>query len=84
MGLVRTSVKKKASDKVVGSFVDKSTGKTHEYSRNDDDMRYVFPHKIWTPDGFRYAHVSKTFAHVSGEKPLSALEKWKIKQHKEF
>ena len=78
---------------VVGSFVEKSVGLVHEYSKNDNNFEgwhnawKVCRHKLWTLDGFRYAIIKKTVAYIAtGEdaygKPI--FEKWDIKQHKEF
>ena len=76
---------------VIGSFVEKSAGKTHEYSLIGDDgllwMGEEYPHKLWTLDGFRYANIKKTVAYIAIDedaygKPI--FEKWDIRNHKEF
>ena len=82
---------------VVGSFVEKSVGKTHEYSLNTDiesgwdpkwdQFAQDFPHKLWTLDGHRYALIKKTVAYIvvdEDDAGLPVIEKWDIKQHKEF
>jgi hypothetical protein len=80
-------------DTVVGSFVEKDFGKTHEYSLIGDDMFGLlwmgeeYPHKLWTLDGFRYANIKKTVAYIivdEDEYGLPVVQKWDIKQHKEF
>ena len=79
---------------VIGSFVEKSAGKTHEYS--DVAPGYfsewggnwsMFKHKLWTLDGHRYALIKKTVAYIvvdEDDAGLPVIEKWDIKQHKEF
>ncbi len=76
---------------VVGSFVEKSVGKTHEYTFIGDDgllwMGEVYPHRLWTLDGFRYARILKTVAYIivdEDEYGLPVIEKWDIKQHKVY
>jgi hypothetical protein len=78
-------------DTVVGSFVEKSVGKTHEYSLIGDDgllwMGEEYPHKLWTLDGYRYARVLKTVAYIvvdEDEYGIPVVQKWAIKQHKQF
>ena len=76
---------------VIGSFVEKSAGMTHEYSLIGDDgllwMGEEYPHKLWTLDGYRYARVLKTVAYIvvnEDEYGLPVVEKWNIKQHRKF
>jgi hypothetical protein len=76
---------------LIGSFVEKSAGMTHEYSLIGDDgllwMGEEYPHKLWTLDGFRYANIKKTVAYIivdEDEYGLPVVQKWDIKQHKEF
>jgi len=76
---------------VIGSFVEKSVGKTHEYSLIGDDgllwLGEEYPHKLWTLDGYRYARVLKTVAYIvvdEDEYGLPVVQKWKIKQHRKF
>ena len=76
---------------VIGSFVEKSAGKTHEYSLIGDDgllwLGEEYPHKLWTLDGYRYARVLKTVAYIvvdEDEYGLPVVQKWNIKQHRKF
>ena len=73
---------------VIGSFVEKSVGLTHEYSLiGDDGLLEEYPHKLWTLDGYRYARVLKTVAYIvvdEDEYGLPVVQKWKIKQHRKF
>ena len=76
---------------VIGSFVEKSAGMTHEYSLIGDDgllwLGEEYPHKLWTLDGYRYARVLKTVAYIvvdEDEYGLPVVEKWNIKQHRKF
>ena len=73
---------------LVGSFVEKDFGKTHEYSLiGDDGLFEEYPHKLWTLDGYRYARILKTVAYIivdEDEYGLPVVEKWAIKQHKEY
>ena len=75
---------------VIGSFVEKSAGKTHEYSLIGEEsgamgLRSRHPHKRWALDGFRHARILKTVAYIivdEDEYGLPVEEKWYIKQHK--
>ena len=76
---------------VIGSFVEKSAGMTHEYSLIGDDgllwLGEEYPHKLWTLDGYRYARVLKTVAYIvvdEDEYGIPVVEKWNIKQHRKF
>ena len=76
---------------LIGSFVEKSAGMTHEYSLIGDDgllwMGEEYPHKLWTLDGYRYARVLKTVAYIvvdEDEYGLPVVQKWNIKQHRKF
>ena len=72
---------------VIGSFVEKSAGKTHEYSPNNTGEMTHYPHKLWTLDGFRFAAISKTVAYIvtdEDEYGNPVVDKWHIKQHKVF
>jgi hypothetical protein len=72
---------------VLGSFVEKTAGQTHEYSPNNTGMMHHYPHKLWTLDGFRYANIHKTVAYIvtdEDEYGNPVVEKWQIKQHKTF
>ena len=84
-------------DTLIGRFVEKDFGKTHEYSPNTDiesgwDPKWdqfaaQYPHKLWTLDGYRYARILKTVAYIivdEDEYGLPVVEKWKIKQHTKF
>jgi hypothetical protein len=71
----------------LGSFVEKSVGKSHEYSPNDTGYMLQCPHKLWTLDGYRYATIFKTVAYIvtdEDEFGNPVFEKWHIKQHKLF
>ena len=79
----------------IGSFVEKSAGKTHEYSLIEEKDKFrewggawhMYKHKLWTQDGYRYALIKKTVAYiVIGEDASSMpiVEKWDIKQHYKF
>ena len=72
---------------VLGSFVEKTAGQTHEYSPNNTGYMRHYPHKLWTLDGFRYANIHKTVAYIvtdEDEYGNPVVEKWQIKQHKTF
>ena len=77
---------------VVGCFVEKDFGKTHEYSLIGEEsgamwLRCRYPHKLWTLDGFRHARILKTVAYIvvdEDEYGLPVEEKWYIKQHQQY
>ena len=72
---------------LIGSFVEKSAGKTHEYSYNDTGEMTEYPHRLWTLDGYRFATVNKTVAYIvtdEDEHGNPVIDKWHIKQHKIF
>ena len=77
----------------VGAFVEKEYGNVFEYSVNNDPISFCedFPHKIWVNDvigqGYRYGVVKKTVAYVctdEDELGLPVLEKWQLKQNREY
>ena len=85
---------------LLGCFRHKQTDAFFEYSAgskmNPGDLFYAaglghfseFPHKIFMSDGtFRYATVAKTVAYVCVDEDCDGnlvIEKWQIKQHKEY
>lgn len=73
----------------IGSFVEKEFGNSFEYSFNDEKFSFCedFIHKIWVGDGYRYGTVKKTVAVVcvdEDEYGLPVVEKWYIKNHREY
>jgi len=73
----------------IGSFVEKEFGNSFEYSLNDEKFSFCedFIHKIWVGDGYRYGTVKKTVAVVcvdEDEYGLPVVEKWYIKNHREY
>lgn len=83
-------------DGTVGSFLEKDYGNYFEFSNNTEEMTtsWLFPHIVWvtTPkegidSGWRYARVLKTVAYIAVDEDAHGqpiIEKWNIKQHKEF
>jgi hypothetical protein len=77
------------ANKQIGSFVEKEFGNSFEYSLNDEKFSFCedFIHKIWVGDGYRYGTVKKTVAVVcvdEDEYGLPVVEKWYIKNHREY
>jgi hypothetical protein len=78
----------------IGAFVEKDCGNTFEFSNNNEPMNVMedFPHKVWVGGavndwGYRYAHVKKTVAYIAvdeDEYGLPVVEKWHIKNHREY
>ncbi len=81
----------------IGAFVEKSAGNTFEYSVNDEPLNSHlgedFPHKVWVSgaqindNGWRFANVRKTVAAIvvdEDEYGLPVVEKWFIRNHKEY
>tara|TARA_B110000238_G_scaffold176541_1_gene197696 strand:- start:4 stop:273 length:270 start_codon:yes stop_codon:yes gene_type:complete len=77
----------------IGNFIEKDHGNNFEYSLNDDNLALCedYPHKVWVSNlhnqGYRYAIVKKTVAYVvvdEDEFGLPVLEKWSIKNNKEY
>ena len=78
----------------IGVFVEKEVGNSFEYSNNDDPFNFCedVTHKIWVgglvnDQGYRYGIVKKTVAYVcvdEDEFGLPVLEKWYIKNHKQY
>lgn len=81
----------------IGAFVEKSAGNTFEYSVNDEPLNSHlgedFPHKVWVvgaqinDNGWRFANVRKTVAAIvvdEDEYGLPVVEKWFIRNHKEY
>jgi hypothetical protein len=70
-----------------GRFVEKDEGNLFEYSKNWSSVD-DFPHLVWVGDGdqYRYARVLKTVAYVAVDEDENGfvVEKWSIKQHKEY
>jgi|TARA_R110000764_G_scaffold466_1_gene1816 hypothetical protein len=74
---------------VIGSFIEKDVNGWHEYSLNQEEMTnsWEFPHILHTNDGFRYAKVLKTVAYIAVDEDAygrPVVEKWFIKQHREY
>ena len=78
---------------LVGQFKEKSAGKTHEYSLVEDKDKFrewggdwfMYRHKLWTMDGYRYALIKKTVAYIvvdEDDAGLPVIEKWDISNHK--
>lgn len=75
----------------IGAFVEKEVGNHFEFSLNDRDTWCDFPHKIWVGDvvgqGYRYGTVKKTVAYIAvdeDENGLPVVEKWSIKNYREY
>jgi hypothetical protein len=75
----------------IGAFVEKEVGNHFEFSLNDRDTWCDYPHKIWVGDvvgqGYRYGTVKKTVAYVAvdeDENGLPVVEKWSIKNYREY
>ena len=82
---------------IVGCFREKQHGNLFEFSMNDEGiLSYApehYPHKVWVTNpldgidqGFRYAIVRKTLAHVIVDEDEGGLvvETWKIKGRREY
>lgn len=73
-----------------GAFQEKSYGNYFSYCQNSDTHwldQKEYPHKIHTIDGFRYARVLKTVAHVvvdENEYGEPVVEKWEITNHRKY
>ena len=82
----------------IGVFVEKDTGNYFEFSVNDEPMTAHLgedmPHKVWVGGGgvcgmtgWRFANVRKTVATIvvdEDEFGLPVMEKWYIRNHKEY
>ena len=76
----------------IGVFVEREVGNYFEFSENNDAIMADWPHKVWVGGtvndwGFRYARVLKTVAYIvvdEGDLGQPVVEKWDIKQHREY
>ena len=83
------------AENISGAFQEKDTGNWFEFSENPEMIlsppahggrNTVFPHIIWTGDGYRYAKVGKTVVHIiTDETEIGwVVEKWYIKNRREY
>ena len=98
MAFADRSVYKDVGDgSIIGCFREKDCDNLFEFSHNqdlDEVWAYRFPHKIWvtTPQdgidcGFRYGTVKKTVAYLAVDEDEfgePVMEKWYIKNHREY
>ena len=81
----------------IGVFTERDTGNCFEYSVNNDELNRFNEdsiHKIWVGDGqiggqrgYRYGTVRKTVVTIvvdEDEFGLPVMEKWYIRNHKEY
>lgn len=73
---------------VLGEFQEVEFGKFFQYAANPykgtDAFCKDFEHIVFTIDGFRYANVLKTVAHICNDEDAEGnplTEKWNIKKH---
>jgi len=73
---------------LVGKFRNTETGVWFEFKAADETpFGPNFPHKVFVTDGFRWARVLKTVAHIvvdESEDGSPMVEKWQITSHMEF
>jgi hypothetical protein len=75
---------------VLGCFNEAEFGRLFEYAiRPDDGIDFApdCPHIVYVGDGFRYARVLKTVAWVAvgeADEGEPVLQKWKLRQHREY
>jgi len=77
----------KYSEQNLGEFVEEEYGGTFTYKETEGYNPYNLPHQIDVLDGTRFAIVKKTVAYIAideDEDGNPVLEKWSIKQHKQY
>ena len=65
---------------VVGRFVDNETKKVFEYTDNNEDSRFEYPHEIYNDKSFYYGNVMISCAKVVVENSAAtpSFETWLI------
>ncbi len=61
---------------VVGRFIEKESKKLYEYSDNDEETKFEYPHKIYDDGHYYYGNVMFSRAKVVVNSTAPSFETW--------